>query len=256
MCLIFIGSIGSALGVKVANFLGAGEVEGAKHTIVTALTISAVLLIVFASILLLLTAQIASIFTSDPEVIEKYKECALPLAITMLTMNGSVLLERIPLVCGRTSLVFWIGVVGSWGCQVPMVLLFTRLWRNDLYGLYSGVASGYALVDFILLYYIYHTDLHYYSQQAKMRSEEATKEDEDEDHEKREFSIEGDGGIEDNGSSPSDDKDQTKFMTKGSVDIEMANQGNRTEAAAKKVIITTTASNPLILSQSNDVDSP
>jgi Na+-driven multidrug efflux pump len=66
ICLIFIGSIGGALGVKVANFLGAGDVKRAKHTIVVALTIAAVLLTIFASIVLLLPSQAASIFTSDP----------------------------------------------------------------------------------------------------------------------------------------------------------------------------------------------
>ena len=271
MCLIFIGSIGGALGVKVANSLGSGEVAGAKHTIVTALTISAQLLLIFVSVLLMLTAPIASIFSPDPEMINKYKECALPLAITMLTMNGSVLLERIPLVCGRTSLVFWIGVVGSWGCQVPMVLLCTKLWRNDLYGLYCGVASGYALVDLILLYFIYHTDFHYYSEQAKMRSEEATteeKDDDDKDDEKTILSIKGNDDAVDNSGFHSHDKDQSELSTKSGVDVEMANQNTETQAAVKSktspsssssaaettTTTTTTTSNPLLLSQSSEID--
>ena len=274
ICLIFIGSIGGALGVKVANFLGAGEVERIKHTIVTALTIAAILLITFTSILLLFTAQAASIFTSDPDVIDKFKECALPLAITMLTMNGSVLLERIPLVCGRTSLVFWIGVVGSWGCQVPMVLLLTKLWRNDLYGLYSGVASGYALVDLILMYVIYHTDFHYYSHQAKLRSEEGATDDD-----QRAFTIEGDDeddddddcdgdrdGDADNNRPYPDGEDQPELTTKGGVDIEMATQNTRTETVSAATTANTTQNktetktpstcNPLLPLHSDDVDTP
>ena len=38
------------------------------------------------------------------------------------------------------------GFVASWGGQVPAVLLLTKWWRNDLFGLYTGMAIGYAML--------------------------------------------------------------------------------------------------------------
>jgi hypothetical protein len=38
------------------------------------------------------------------------------------------------------------GFVASWGGQVPAVLLFTKYWRDDLVGLYTGMAAGYLML--------------------------------------------------------------------------------------------------------------
>jgi len=62
-------------------------------------------------------------------------------------------------------------VVGSWGAQVPGVLLCTQFWRDDIYGLFCGVAIGYATLDVILLYFVVTTDFQTYADQAKLRSE-------------------------------------------------------------------------------------
>ena len=46
----------------------------------------------------------------------------------------------------RTKEVFWMGFIASWGGQVPAVLLLTKYWRNDLVGLYTGMAIGYIIL--------------------------------------------------------------------------------------------------------------
>lgn len=38
------------------------------------------------------------------------------------------------------------GFVASWGGQVPAVLLLTKYWRDDLVGLYTGMAIGYIML--------------------------------------------------------------------------------------------------------------
>ncbi len=38
------------------------------------------------------------------------------------------------------------GFIASWGGQVPAVFLLTKYWRNDLVGLYTGMAIGYILL--------------------------------------------------------------------------------------------------------------
>jgi len=50
------------------------------------------------------------------------------------------------------------------------VLLCTQFWRNDLFGLFCGVASGYAVLDVILLCAVLATDYERYSAEAIARS--------------------------------------------------------------------------------------
>ena len=38
------------------------------------------------------------------------------------------------------------GFIASWGGQVPAVLFLTKYWRNDLVGLYTGMAIGYLIL--------------------------------------------------------------------------------------------------------------
>ena len=71
---------------------------------------------------------------------------------------------------GVQQLVLLAGMIGSWAAQVPMVLLCTQLWRNDLYGLFTGVCLGYGILDCILAYVVFTTDWQQYADEAKLRS--------------------------------------------------------------------------------------
>lgn len=115
--------------------------------------------------------ELGRIFSNDPEVLDKYAELALPLAAMLLSFSMACFLERIPMVMGRTKLVMHLGLVGSWMGQVPGVLVATRYWRNDAYGLYVGVAAGYLLLDILLLLVICRSDWKRYAAEARQRSE-------------------------------------------------------------------------------------
>ena len=78
--------------------------------------------------------------------------------MTMVAMNLSCCLERVPVTMGRTKLILYAGLIGSWVGQVPFVVICTSYWRFDLYGLYTGVSLGYLLLDLILGTVIARTD--------------------------------------------------------------------------------------------------
>jgi hypothetical protein len=61
--------------------------------------------------------------------------------------------------------------LGSWAAQVPAVLLCTHFYRNDLYGLFTGVTIGYAAVDVMLMWVVVKTDWALYASEAARRSE-------------------------------------------------------------------------------------
>lgn len=171
MSLIIIGSVGSAMGVLLGQELGKGDHQGAKDITSTCLIMAFIILIILGAICYAIPDKIAMIFSSDHEVLELYSEVALPLAFTLVAMNLSVFLERIPLSCGRSKVVLWTGVVGSWAAQVPAVLLFTQFYRNDLYGLFTGVAVGYSFLDLLLMWVVFTTDWEFYAMEALQRSE-------------------------------------------------------------------------------------
>ena len=53
------------------------------------------------------------------------------------------------------------------------VVLATRYWRHDAYGLYVGVSAGYLLLCLLLCVYISCTDWQKHADRAKERSEVA-----------------------------------------------------------------------------------
>lgn len=67
--------------------------------------------------------------------------------------------------------VLWTSLLGSWAAQVPAVLICTRFYRNDLYGLFTGVTIGYAAVDVMLLWVVVTTDWPLYAREASRRNE-------------------------------------------------------------------------------------
>lgn len=171
MSLIVIGSVGSAMGVLLGQELGRGNHLGAKAVASTCLVLALGLVVLLAAVFYCIPEKIALIFSSDEDVIELYKDVALPLTATLIAMNLSVLLERVPLSCGRTQIVLWTGVIGSWAAQVPAVLLCTIFYRNNLFGLFTGVSIGYSALDALLLWVVYTTDWELYAKKALIRSE-------------------------------------------------------------------------------------
>merc|ERR1711879_156696 len=111
------------------------------------------------------------IFTSDETFLDIFVEAKYPFLLALIFMNVSVAIERVLMSMGRTSEVFWMGVVGSWFGQVPGVYFLTSYWSFDLIGLYSGVAIGYLLLVFLYGTLAYTSDWKKYSDEAIRRSE-------------------------------------------------------------------------------------
>ncbi len=144
-CLIFSSSVAAACGIKIGQALGKGEHHIAKRLPLAGLSVAFVFLFGLSALVMLIPGSFATIFSSDSDVIDQFKSVAVPLASTILSQNLSVALERIVVSVGKAREIFVVGLIGSWGGQVPGVLLCTIFWRNDLVGLYVGVTAGYAI---------------------------------------------------------------------------------------------------------------
>lgn len=150
----FIIGMASSVGIKVGQALGRNQPWTARRTTLTGTTMVASMLAVMGVVFYLIPRQLARIFSSDDRILDQFVESRLPLALMMVGMNLAIFLEAIPRALGRTRLMLYMSLVGSWLGQVPSVFLCTRLWRNDLVGIYTGASSGYALLCALYLFII------------------------------------------------------------------------------------------------------
>jgi len=141
--LIVVNALSSAAGIKMSMRLGRMDHEGAKQAGEVGIAMSAMVLAVIGVAVLGKVRWFGRIFTNDAAFLDLFEETRIPFTITLVLMNLSVAIERIPYSMGRTKEVFWLGFIASWGAQVPAVTLLTKYWRDDLVGLYTGMAFGY-----------------------------------------------------------------------------------------------------------------
>lgn len=146
IALILVGSLAGASSINMTMRLGKMNPQGAKQAGYVGIGMSASVLLVLSSIILVRSQVFGRIFTNDEIFLEMFDEASLPFTATLFFMNLAVAIERVPYAMGRTREIFWMGFVASWGGQVPGVFLMTRLWRADLTGLYTGMALGYAVL--------------------------------------------------------------------------------------------------------------
>ena len=141
--LIMVSALSSASGIKTSMRLGKMDHVGAKQAGEVGIYLSGAFLVLVGGLLLWKVRLFGRIFTNDEEFLDLFEEARIPFTLTLVLMNLSVAIERIPYSMGRTKEVFWYGFIASWGAQVPAVIICTRYWRDDLLGLYSGMAVGY-----------------------------------------------------------------------------------------------------------------
>jgi Na+-driven multidrug efflux pump len=144
--LIMVNSLASAAGIKMSMRLGNMDHLGAKQAGHVGIGMSAAVLAMIGLLVVWKIRWLGQIFTEDEVFLHLFAEAKWPFTVTLVLMNLSVAIERIPFSMGRTKEVFWYGFVASWAGQVPAVLLFTSYWRADLVGLYWGMAVGYLML--------------------------------------------------------------------------------------------------------------
>jgi len=176
MCLIIVGSIAQAIGIKIGQSLGAADIQQSKFVFKVGFILNVFMLFGLSFFVYTFPRTLGSIFSNDPAILNLFSDIALPFATTAFFMNMSVFLERVPLVMGRTTAIFIVGLIGSWVGQVPAVWLFVEYWEHDLKGLYYGMTIGYCLVCVLLLGVISTSDWELYAKQAQERSEKSKKE--------------------------------------------------------------------------------
>jgi Na+-driven multidrug efflux pump len=169
--LILVNALSSAAGIKTTMSLGLLDHQRAKQSAEVGILMSAFVLLLVGSLVLWKIRWFGLIFTSDETFLDLFESARAPFTLTLVLMNFSVAIERVPVSMGRTAEVFWLGFAASWFCQVPAVYLFTKYWRDDIAAVYWGMAVGYAALASLYTVLVVRSDWKVYAQMARERSE-------------------------------------------------------------------------------------
>jgi len=145
ICLMFSGALARAAGIQIAIAIGNRSVAAAKSTAKIGLALVCLGLVILSAVVCFCPSSMAAIFSSDQPFVQRVVEASFPLAALVASMNLTVALEAIVSSLGKTRHLLVSGLVGSWLGQVPICFLFSTFWRNDIIGLFWGMAAGYGL---------------------------------------------------------------------------------------------------------------
>merc|ERR1719218_444957 len=161
---------------QLANILlgqafGRGSTKESKVVVVVGMLLSLTLAMILGAMVMVFPRQLANIFSNEATVLDEFEKIRFPLGVVTALMNFSVALERVPVAMGRTRMVLFFGLIGSWIGQVPGVFLCTLLWRKDLVGLFTGMCIGYGILCCMYVVLIMRTNFEKIVREAAARAE-------------------------------------------------------------------------------------
>jgi len=104
-----------------------------------------------------------------------FESIKVPFALMMLFQNLEVANTIILVSMGRTSIVLYFGLVGSWVLQVPAVLIAVSI-KKDISSVFYGVSFVYFIQCMFHFVYLYWSDWDFISKQAVKRVQSKTQE--------------------------------------------------------------------------------
>jgi Na+-driven multidrug efflux pump len=113
--LTAVNSMATASGINISIRLGKLNATGAKQAGHVGAYMSLVFLLLVFGLVVRNIRALGRIFTNDASFLDSFEETKWPFSITLLLMNLSVAIEKIPYSMGRTTIVFWMGCIASWG---------------------------------------------------------------------------------------------------------------------------------------------
>lgn len=145
----FVIALGIGTGIRVGIHLGAGKAARARDSTRIGMCLAAMVSAPLSAVVYIFPTFFARIFSSDQTVIDLYASISLELALTIVFMTLSDVMENILTAQGRALAVVISSSIVSWGVHVPATILLLRYWRHDMRGLYLGVALGYVVLTII-----------------------------------------------------------------------------------------------------------
>lgn len=113
--LTAVNAMATAAGINISIRLGKLDPLGAKQAGHVGAAMSLLFLILVFGLVVWKIRALGMIFTQDEQFLNLFEATRWPFSITLFLMNLSVGIEKIPYSMGRTTIVFWMGCIASWG---------------------------------------------------------------------------------------------------------------------------------------------
>ena len=109
-----VNAMSTAAGINISIRLGKLDAVGAKRAGHVGAGMSLVFLLLVFGLVVWKIRALGMIFTQDEMFLDFFEATRWPFSITLVLMNLSVAIEKIPYSMGRTTEVFWMGCIASW----------------------------------------------------------------------------------------------------------------------------------------------
>ncbi|KAK2638414.1 hypothetical protein Ddye_026209 [Dipteronia dyeriana] len=162
----------AASSVRVANELGRGDAKAAKFSIKVALCTATGIGIFFMIICLVLSRQIAYLFTSDEEIAETMTSLSLLLSLTVLLNGFQAVLSGVAVGAGRQGVVAYINITCYYLIGVPVGVVLAYVADYKINGIWIGMLLGTVMQVLVLAYVTWKTN---WDEQVNMASERLNK---------------------------------------------------------------------------------
>ncbi|XP_022011136.1 protein DETOXIFICATION 40 isoform X2 [Helianthus annuus] len=158
--LLFMVSVGfnAAASVRVGNELGAGNPRAAAFSVLTVTTVSFLIALVEAMIVLSLRHVISYAFTGGETVAHAVSDLCPLLAITIILNGIQPVLSGVAVGCGWQAYVAYVNIGCYYIVGIPLGLLLGFHFNFGVKGIWSGMIGGTGMQTFILLWSTFRTD--------------------------------------------------------------------------------------------------
>ncbi|XP_072956075.1 protein DETOXIFICATION 40-like isoform X2 [Typha angustifolia] len=168
---IFMVSVGfnAAASVRVGNELGAGNPKAAEFSVVVVTTLSSIMSVILAVIILLCRDYISYIFTEGETVARAVSDLCPLLAITLILNGIQPVLSGVAVGCGWQTFVAYVNVGCYYVVGVPLGSLLGFKFGLGAKGIWSGMLGGTLMQTLILIWVTFRTDWKKEVEEAKKR---------------------------------------------------------------------------------------
>ncbi|KAH9603088.1 hypothetical protein KSS87_008299 [Heliosperma pusillum] len=157
---VFMISVGfnAAASVRVSNELGARHPKSASFSVVTVTTMSFLIALICAILVLIFRYQLSYIFTGGTEVSNAVAELSPFLALSILLNGVQPVLSGVAVGCGWQSFVAYVNVGCYYVVGIPVGVLLGFYFKLGVKGIWGGMLGGTIIQTVILLWVTYRTD--------------------------------------------------------------------------------------------------
>ncbi|KAJ4979133.1 hypothetical protein NE237_009913 [Protea cynaroides] len=168
---VFMISVGfnAAASVRVGNELGAGNPKSAAFSVVIVTSVSFIIAVILAIIVLALRHIISYAFTSGETVANAVSELCPLLAINLILNGIQPVLSGVAVGCGWQKIVAYVNVGCFYIIGIPLGSLLGFKFNLGAKGIWSGMIGGTAMQTTILIWITYRTDWKKEVENAKKR---------------------------------------------------------------------------------------